>query len=115
MDRFELICELIIALAGTVPAIVSLVCLILNIVKNKNWTLLTDMAKSAMSSVEEYAKDHPEMTSDDKLNMALNSIKEAAAVASIKINDDTIKRIITYIKDMCAWSKTVNTDNTSNK
>lgn len=108
MDRFELICELIIALAGVIPAIVSLVCLILNIIKNKNWTLLTNMAKSAMSSVESYAKTHPEMTSEDKLNMALASIEDAAAVAKIKIDDETIKRIITYIKDMCAWSKTVN-------
>ena len=36
MDKFSLICELIITIAGVIPTIVSLVCLIKNIIQNKN-------------------------------------------------------------------------------
>ena len=68
------------------------------------------MAKQAMSSIEDFAKTHPEMTSEDKLNLALDVIKNGLAAAKIKVDDALIKQIIEYIKQMCSWSKTVNTN-----
>jgi uncharacterized OsmC-like protein len=106
--KFETICNLIIAICGVIPTIVSLVVLIVNIIKNKNWTLIVTMIKEAMTTVETYAKEHPEMTSDDKLNMALESVKSACSAAGIKLDTELIKKIISYINEMCSWSKTVN-------
>lgn len=106
--KFETICNLIIAICGVIPTIVSLVVLIVNIIKNKNWTLIVTMIKEAMTTVETYAKEHPEMPSDDKLNMALESVKSACSAAGIKLDTELIKKIISYINEMCSWSKTVN-------
>lgn len=100
--------DIIVAVCGLIPTIVSVVCLIVNIIKTKNWQLVEEMAKQAMSSVEEFAKTHPEMTSEDKLNLALEAIKSGLAAAKIKVDDALIKQVIEYIKQMCSWSKTVN-------
>ena len=110
MDKFSLICELIITIAGVIPTIVSLVCLIKNIIQNKNWTLVMKMAMEAMSTVEAYAVTHPEMTSEDKLAMALEAVKTACAAAGVDVNVDLIMRIKSYIEEMLKWSKTVNVE-----
>ena len=110
MDKFSLICELIITVAGVIPTIVSLVCLIKNIIQNKNWTLVMKMAMEAMTTVEAYALEHPEMTADDKLAMALEAVKTACAAAGVDVNVDLIMRIKSYIEEMLKWSKTVNVE-----
>ena len=110
MDKFSLICELIITVAGVIPTIVSLVCLIKNIIQNKNWTLVMKMAMEAMTTVEAYALEHPEMTSDDKLEMALEAVKTACAAAGVDVNVELIMRIKSYIEEMLKWSKTVNVE-----
>lgn len=115
MDKFNLICDLIVAIAGVVPTIIALVYLVKNIIKNKDWTLVMKMAMEAMTVVEKYAEEHPEMTSDDKLNMALEAIKKSCEAAGVKVNADLIKRIIEYISEMCSWAKTVNVEVVSEK
>lgn len=109
MDKFELICNLIVAILGIVPTVVSLVLLIKNIIVNKNWSLVTKIAQTAMSSVEEYSAAHPGMTGEDKLNMAIEAVKAGCGAAGIKVDDILIKKIVDYIGDLCSWSKTVNT------
>ena len=110
MEKFSLICDLIIAIAGVIPTIVSLVYLVKNIIQNKNWSLVMKMAMEAMTAVEEYSASHPEMTSEDKLNMALGAIKKSCAAAGIAVDAALLKRIIDYISEMCSWAKTVNAD-----
>lgn len=101
--------DIIVAVCGLIPTIVSVICLIVNIIKNKNWQLVEEIAKQAMSSAEEFAKTHPEMTGEDKLNLALEAVKSGLAAAKIKVDEALIKQVIEYIKQMCSWSKTVNT------
>ena len=74
------IVNLIIAIISIIPTLVSVVCLIINIVKTKNWNLVMDITDAAMREVEEYSRTHPDMTSDDKLNMAL---KESALLITL--------------------------------
>ena len=64
----------------------------------------------AMSTVEAYAATHPEMTSEDKLAMALEAVKTACAAAGVDVNVDLIMRIKSYIEEMLKWSKTVNVE-----
>ena len=61
-----------------------------------------------MTTVEEYAMEHPEMTSEDKLEMALQAVKAGLGAAGISVDEELIKKIIDYISEMCEWSKTVN-------
>jgi len=94
---------LVSAIVTVIPTIVSVVLLIRNIIKNKDWAAIMDISDAAMRKVEEYSKEHPGMTSDEKLEMALEAIKAGLGVAGIKIDKALIKRIIDYIKQSISW------------
>lgn len=102
------ICTLIGLIGGLIPTVIMLVKKIREIIKNKDWQTIVGMIKDSMTVVEEYAKRHPEMTSEDKLNMCIEGVKAACARVGIQLDEELIKKIIETIKDLCSWSKTVN-------
>ena len=104
MDFVKFIPELVSA----VSAVAAFVMLIVKAIKDQNWKAITEIAKAVMADVEEFAKTHPEMTGEDKLNMALEGIKTAMSAAGIKFDEKVIKKLIDYISEMCKWSKKVN-------
>ncbi len=108
MEKVQTIINLIIAICSLIPTLVSIFCLIKNVIKNKDWSIIQNMAKEAMTSVESYAIAHPGMKGDEKLEMALIAIKNSLNAANIKFDDNTITKIVAYINEMCSWSKTVN-------
>ena len=95
-------------LISAISAIVAFIMLIVKAVRDKNWKAITEIAKAVMADVEEFAKTHPDMTGNDKLDMALEGIKTAMSAAGIKFNEKVIKKLIDYITEMCKWSKKVN-------
>ena len=97
------IVNLVVAIASLVPTLVSVVMLVINIIKNKNWKLIMAIADEAMKTVEIYYQDHPSMTSEEKLDMAIESIKSGLSVAGIKIDADLLKRIVDYVKESIDW------------
>lgn len=111
METFKLVLDLVVSICGIIPTIVAVCLLVKNIIANKNWELVQKIAQEAMTSVEEYeySEMHPEMTSKDKLDMALEAIKAGLCAAGIKFDDALIKQIIAYIEQLIKWSKTVNT------
>ena len=113
VEKILLVVELIGAICALVPTIVSVCALIKNIIKNKNWALIMKIANSAMSAVEVYSKEHTGMTSEEKLEMALEAIKASCQAAGIALNEANLQRIVEYIAEMCAWAKTVNVTNKS--
>ena len=113
VEKILLVVELIGAICALVPTIVSVCALIKNIIKNKNWALIMKIANSAMSAVEVYSKEHTGMTSEEKLEMALEAIKASCQTAGIALDEANLQRIVEYIAEMCAWAKTVNVANKS--
>ena len=113
VEKILLVVELIGAICALVPTIVSVCALIKNIIKNKNWALIMKIANSAMSAVEVYSKEHTGMTSEEKLEMALEAIKASCQTAGIALDEASLQRIVEYIAEMCAWAKTVNVANKS--
>lgn len=107
-EKILLVVELIGAVCALVPTLVSIFALIKNIIKNKNWALIMKIANSAMSTVEAYSKEHPGMTSEEKLEMALEAIKASCQTAGITLDEANLQRIVEYIAEMCSWAKTVN-------
>ena len=107
---FEQVCDLITLICGIIPTIVAVVVLIKNIIQNKNWSLVEKIILEAMAAAEEYAKEHPEMTGEEKLDFALVAIKSGAQAAGITIDEKLLKKIIAYIEKMCTWSKKVTCD-----
>ena len=108
MEKVQIIINLIIAICSLIPTLVSLVCLIKNIIKNKNWKLVQKIALNAMTATEEYATEHPGMTGEQKLEMALTGVKAGLTAAGIVFDENLVKQVIAYINEMCGWSKTVN-------
>ena len=112
-EKILLVVELIGAVCALVPTLVSIFALIKNIIKNKNWALIMKIANSAMSAVESYSNEHPRMTAEEKLEMALEAIKASCQTAGIALDEANLQRIVEYIAEMCAWAKTVNVTNKS--
>lgn len=110
MDFVKFLPELISAIS----AVVAFIMLIVKTIKEKNWKLIAEIAKQVMADVEEFAKEHPDMSSEDKLNMALEGIKTAMGATGIAFNEETIKKLIDYITEMCKWSKKVNNNEDCN-
>lgn len=94
---------LISAIVSIIPTVVSVVLLVINIIKNKNWNMIMDIADAAMRKVEEYSREHPEMSSDEKLDMALEAVEAGLEVAGIKLDKALLERIIAYIKQSISW------------
>lgn len=102
------ICSLIGVVAGLIPTIIALIKKVKEVIKNKDWSTIMALAQSAMTTVEEYAKEHEGMTSEDKLNMAVDTVEASLKTLGISYTDGTIDQLISYINQLCSWSKTVN-------
>ena len=61
-----------------------------------------------MTATEEYAIEHPGMTGEQKLEMALTGVKAGLTAAGIAFDENLVKQVIAYINEMCGWSKTIN-------
>lgn len=99
----SLIVGLIGAIAALIPVAIKLFKALKEIVKNKNWSKIKDIAKAAMTTVEEYHKSHPEMSSDDKLNMALDMIQAGCAEIGIEVDEVTLNNLVDYINQTIDW------------
>ena len=102
------VCSLVGVLGGLIPVGITLYNKIKEIIKNKDWNTICKMTMVAMSEAEEYAKAHPKMTGEEKLEMVLKTVKAGIVTAGIEVDDELIERLIAYINELCAWSKTVN-------
>lgn len=92
MEKVNLICDLIVAVCGIIPTLISVYLLIYNTIKERNWKTVEVIAKSAMTATENYSKEHPGMTSDDKLNMALTAIKAGLTSVGIECSADLLEK-----------------------
>lgn len=99
----SLIVGLIGAIGALIPVIIKLVKALKEIIKNKNWNEIKDIAKAAMTTVEEYHRSHPEMSSDDKLNMALDIIQAGCKEIGVEVDDVTLDNLVNYIKQTINW------------
>lgn len=108
MDKIQIIVNLIVAIVGLIPTLVSVFYLIRNIIENKNWSIVIKVANEAMTTVEIYSKTHPEMKSKDKLDMAIKAITASLTAAGIQVDDKLIEQVVAYITEMCQWAKSVN-------
>lgn len=99
-----LIVGLIGAIAALVPTLIKLFKTIKELIANKNWAALTKIAMSAMRDVEIEYKKNPNMTSEEKLEMALDIVVEQAAELEVQVDENSIKEVIKYINDTIKWA-----------
>ena len=108
MEQTITLITLIAGLVGTIatliPTLIKLFNTMKELVQNKNWQALKDIAKNAMYEVEAHYRTHPEMTSQQKLDMAIELIIESAAMIDISIDEQTIRELVKYIEDTIKWA-----------
>lgn len=101
------IVSLITAALAVIPSLIGIVIFTINLIKNRNWDVLKEMANTAMQRVEEYYREHPEMGSEQKLEMAIEIVSSMANVAGVIINEASLKKIIEYIVNTIALANKV--------
>lgn len=91
-----------------IPSLVSAIVFIVKAFRNKQWTTITSVADSAMKTVEEYYKEHSTMTSEEKLNMALETIQTSLSAMNISFTDEMKEKVKSYINSCISWCNSMN-------
>ena len=99
-----LIVGLIGAIAALVPTLIKLFKTIKELVANKNWAKLTQIAMNAMQEVEVEYRKNPNMSSQEKLDMAIEIIQSSAAQMGVEVTDELIDNLVKYINDTIKWA-----------
>lgn len=102
------ICVLIATIVVTIPSIVGAVVALVKLIKTKDWNAIKKIADTAMLTVEKYSLEHPNMTSDEKLEMAIQTIRASVAELGIKFEDKYVDQIKEYIKVSIDWFNSMN-------
>ena len=108
-EIIQLIKEVILLLAGLIPAIIATVKFIKSSIKNKEWAQICEIIKSAVTATEEVSKIKDEiMTSEEKLNYAMEIINNWLKMTNIPVDNALTDRIKAYITDICQFTKKIN-------
>lgn len=99
-----LIIGLVGAIAALIPTLIKLFKTFKELVANKNWAALTKIAMSAMKDVEVEYKKNPNMSSQEKLDMAIEIIQSSAAQMGVEVTDELIDNLVKYINDTIKWA-----------
>lgn len=102
------ICCLVGVVGLLIPTFISLYKKSKEIFKNKDWMTVMKVAQSVIVEVEEYANTHPEMTSDEKLEMAIESVKSGLTAMGVEYDDETLDKLKEYINNLIKLTKKVN-------
>lgn len=98
----ELITTIISLVITLIPTLTGLIITCVKLFKNKDWSKIKDIADAAMKEVEEQSKD-VNMTSEKKLEAALEAIQKSLTVAGITFDDKTKQRTKEYIEQCIKW------------
>lgn len=99
-----LIVGLIGAIAALIPTLIKLFKTFKELIANKNWAALTKIAMNAMKEVEVEYKKNPNMSSQEKLDMAIEIIQSSAAQMGVEVTDELIDNLVKYINDTIKWA-----------
>ena len=99
-----LIVGLIGAIAALIPTLIKLCSSLKEIAQNKNWNKLVAIAMEAMKDVEKHYRENPDMTGEEKWDMALEIIKKSSTNLDVTISDKDINDLIKYINDTIKWA-----------
>jgi len=88
----------VIAVAALVPTAVSLVKKGAELMKNKNWSKIKDIAMAAMKEAEASGKKGSE-----KQQMVIDAVVAGCKEAGIEVSEDDLKKLADYINETIGW------------
>lgn len=105
-------CCLVGVVGLLIPTFISLFKKTKEIIKNKDWMTVMQVAQAAIVEIEEYAKSHPSMTSEEKLEMAIESVKASLTAMGVEFDSENLDKLKEYINSIIKVTKKVNVNET---
>ena len=93
----------IAAIAVLIPVAIKLVKKGAELVKNKNWSKIKEIALAAMKEAEASGKKGSE-----KQQMVIDAVIAGCKTAEIEINEEDLKNLTKYIDETIAWFNNMN-------
>lgn len=88
----------VIAVAALVPTAVNLVKKGAELMKNKNWSKIKDIAMAAMKEAEASGKKGSE-----KQQMVIDAVVAGCKEAGIEVSENDLKKLADYINETIGW------------
>ena len=104
----ELIVGLIVAIVIAIPSIISIAYFVKKLITEKNWLFIMSVANQAVVAVEKVTSEYTNVTSEYKINLALEIIAQKCKEAGCAYDEVAMNRVITYITQICKLAKNVN-------
>lgn len=98
-----LIVGLIGAIAALVPTIIKMVKALRELIKNKQWQKIVELAINAMKEAEGLFQE-----GTDKLEYAMKTVKAACKELNIELDDTLVANLEKYIRDLISWHNDMN-------
>lgn len=100
MEWFEILCDILMGLAISIPLVVALVKYVKKAIQEKNWKALMELVMNLMKEAEEKFDNGA-----DRKEWVLGMIEASADTINYDIDLAVVSKLI---DDMCAMSKIVN-------
>lgn len=100
MELYEIICDILIGIAISIPLIVALVKYVQKAIKEKNWEAMLQLVMNLIKEAEEKFDNGA-----DRKEWVLGMVEASAYTINYDIDIDVVSKLI---DDMCAMSKIVN-------
>ena len=93
----------IAAIAALIPTVIKLVKKGAELMKNKNWSKMKDIALAAMKEAEASGKKGSE-----KQQMVIDAVVAGCKEAEIEIDEEDLKNLAKYIDETIEWFNSMN-------
>ena len=100
MEWYEILCDVLIGLAISVPLVIALVKYVKEAIQEKNWKALIELVVSLMQEAEEKFDNGA-----DRKEWVLGMIEASTDTINYNIDLNVVSKLI---DDLCAMSKIVN-------
>ena len=94
---------LIGSIAALIPTAIKLFKALKEIVKNKNWQKILELADNAMELAEITS-----LHGSDKRDLVINTVRKGCSELDIELNEELVENLIKYIDESIRWLNRMN-------
>ena len=94
---------LIGSIAALIPTAIKLFKALKEIVKNKNWQKILELADNAMELAEITS-----LHGSDKRDLVINTVRKGCSELDIELNEELVENLIKYIDESIQWLNRMN-------
>ena len=94
---------LIGSIAALLPTAIKLFKALKEIVKNKNWQKILELADNAMELAEITS-----LHGSDKRDLVINTVRKGCSELDIELNEELVENLIKYIDESIQWLNRMN-------